>query len=167
MGANISVDTKDIDLDKNRSNNVLVFTEANFNGKVYEIDPGNYTSNIFVNQIYPDNISSIIVPQNMSVKLYAGDIYDYGGKGSYSLSNVTKQRISIAKLPSNIINNVRSISVSEISQNNNVSNTDSFDQFKLNDELIENFSDNKYNNSNIRLIILMTLLIIICCKILI
>lgn len=90
---------------------VRLFSKDNYKGNVYEIDYGNYTSNMFIYKISPDNIFSLTVPPHTSVRMYCGDIYDYGGRGYMDITNVTNERVDVPSLPQNIRGYVRSLSI--------------------------------------------------------
>ena len=90
---------------------VRLFSKDSYKGNVYEIDYGNYTSNMFIYKISPDNIFSLTVPPHTSVRMYCGDIYDYGGRGYMDITNVTNERVDVPSLPQNIRGYVRSLSI--------------------------------------------------------
>jgi hypothetical protein len=120
MGGNISKSDDDIQqvqtvssiLTPQLKGKVRLYSKDNFKGNVYEIDYGNYTSRMFIRKISPDNVFSFIVPSNTSIKLYSGDMYDFGGKGTMHIVNVTNEFIKIPIMPENIRGNVRSLSIS-------------------------------------------------------
>jgi len=90
---------------------VRFYSKDNLQGNIYEIEPGNYTSIEFANKISPDNVFSLTIPSLTTIKLFAGDLYDYGGKGSMQVTNVSQDRIKVELLPENIRGKVRSISI--------------------------------------------------------
>ena len=94
-----------------QSGKVRFYSKDNLQGNIYEIEPGNYTSIEFANKISPDNVFSLTIPSLTTIKLFAGDLYDYGGKGSMQVTNVSQDRIKVELLPENIKGKVRSISI--------------------------------------------------------
>jgi hypothetical protein len=94
-----------------QSGKVRFYSKDNLQGNTYEIEPGNYTSIEFANKISPDNVFSLTIPSLTTIKLFAGDLYDYGGKGSMQVTNVSQDRIKVELLPENIKGKVRSISI--------------------------------------------------------
>jgi hypothetical protein len=98
----------------NNEGKVRFYSKENFEGNIYEIDYGNYTSNTFIYKITPDNVFSMSIPSNTELRVYAGDIYDLGGKGFMAITNVTPDLVDIPILPDNIRGNVRSLSITKI-----------------------------------------------------
>lgn len=90
---------------------VKFYSKDNFQGNVYEVAYGNYTSNMFTPKISPDNVFSMTIPPATFVKLYCGDMYDYGGKGFIHITNVTDQDMYVPVLPDILQGNVRSLSI--------------------------------------------------------
>jgi hypothetical protein len=90
---------------------VRFYSKDNFQGNIYEIERGNYTSNDFVPRISPDNVFSMAIPPQTYVKIYCGDIYDYGGKGFMHIENVTDQTMRVPLLPEYIEGQVKSVSI--------------------------------------------------------
>jgi hypothetical protein len=90
---------------------VRFYSKDNFGGNIYEIEKGNYTSNEFITRITPDNIFSITIPPQMYVKMYCGDVYDYGGKGFMHIENATDQVMHVPILPESISGQIRSVSI--------------------------------------------------------
>lgn len=90
---------------------VRFYSKDNFQGNIYEIEQGNYTSNDFSPRISPDNVFSLTIPSQMYVKLYGGDIFDYGGRGFMYIENVTDHVMHVPTLPENIEGLVRSVSI--------------------------------------------------------
>lgn len=96
---------------------VRLYSKDNFKGNTYEIDYGNYTSAMFIKLISPDNVFSLTVPPNTSIAMFCGDMYDYGGKGSVHIINVTNERADVPMLPLHIQGNVRSLSITKTINN--------------------------------------------------
>lgn len=97
----------------NDNDKVILYSKPNFLGNAYAINIGDYTSTYFIPQISPDNVFSLSIPPNMSVKLFCGDIYDYGNKGFVHITNVSKDNMSVPSLPQYIAGYIRSISISD------------------------------------------------------
>jgi hypothetical protein len=103
-------------IDKNepivtKEGKVRLYSKDDYKGNVYEIDYGNYTSNMFIYKISPDNVFSLTVPPHTSVRMYCCDIYDYGGRGYMDITNITNERVDVPSLPQNIRGYVRSLSI--------------------------------------------------------
>jgi hypothetical protein len=96
---------------------VMLYTKPNLQGDVYVIDYGSYTSTLLIPVISPNNVFSLSIPPYTSVKMYCGDLYDYGGKGSIEITNVTSQKTDVPSLPDNIQGGIRSISINKYSLN--------------------------------------------------
>lgn len=92
---------------------VRLYTKLNGQGEVYEIETGNYISDNFISKITPNNIFSMSIPPATTVKLFCGDVYDYGNIGSMHVTNVTRETIIVPELPSHIQGRVRSISITK------------------------------------------------------
>lgn len=90
---------------------VQVYTESNREGEIFEIEYGNYTSDVLIPVLSPHNIFSLTLPPKTTVKLYAGDEYNFGGKGGISLTNISDDVMNVDKLPPNVAGQVRSISI--------------------------------------------------------
>lgn len=90
---------------------VQLYSKANFQGELFEVDYGNYPSDVFIPSILPSNIFSLTIPPRTTVKLFSGDEYDFGGKGGMSLTNVSGDVMKVDYLPTNIKGQVRSVSV--------------------------------------------------------
>lgn len=116
---------------------VRLYSKENFMGNVYEIDYGNYTSSMFIKMISPDNVFSLAIPPNTSIVMFCGDMYDYGGKGSVHIVNVTNERADVPMLPMNVQGNVRSLSITKT--DNGALNTKTNSDASMND-LLNNFS---------------------------
>lgn len=119
MGASQSANQYDIepkivgyssftDISNSPSELVKFYSKTDFQGNIYEIEYGNYTSTNFIDKISPDNIFSLTVPSLTTVKLFCGDIFDYGGKGAFQITNITNSTSSVPQLPDNIQGRVRS-----------------------------------------------------------
>lgn len=135
---------------------VVLFSKPDLQGNMYLMSLGNYTSTTFIKHISPDNIFSLSIPPETSVKLFCGDMYDYGGKGSTHITNVLKEPITVMRLPQHIQGMIRSVSVSRQRyedentiktsniglQNDMIENFGTFDSLKL-----SNFSNKYMNNS--------------------
>lgn len=98
----------------NPDSKVRLYSKDNFEGNVYEIDHGNYTSNMIIPKISPDNVYSLTIPPLTAVKLFCGDVYDYGGKGSMHITNVKNDRIRVPLLPEHVQGSVRSVSITKV-----------------------------------------------------
>lgn len=90
---------------------VRFYSKDNFRGNIYEIERGNYPSKDFVPRISPDNVFSLTIPPQTYIKIYCGDIYDYGGKGFMHIENVTDQVMHVPSLPEGIEGQVKSVSI--------------------------------------------------------
>jgi hypothetical protein len=90
---------------------VQLYSKAGFDGKMFEIKHGNYTSDVFVSYLIPSNVFSLTIPPRTTVKLYCGDKYDFGGKGGMSITNTSLDIMRVNTLPQNIAGHIRSISI--------------------------------------------------------
>ncbi|VBB17768.1 hypothetical protein YASMINEVIRUS_231 [Yasminevirus sp. GU-2018] len=97
----------------NMDDRVILYSMPDLRGNTYAIANGSYTSTSFVDKLSPDNVFSLSIPPETSIKMFCGDIYDYGGKGGMEITNVTNERISVPSLPQNVQGNVRSLVISE------------------------------------------------------
>jgi len=118
-GANTKYDSNTVKLDNpsaaldpdRERGKVKFYSKDNFQGNIYEVETGNYTSNDFIPRISPDNVFSMKIPPQTYVKVYGGDIYDYGGRGFMYIENVTDQVMRVPILPEFIQGLVRSVSI--------------------------------------------------------
>lgn len=152
---------------------VRLYSKENYQGNIYEIDYGNYTSSMFIKLISPDNVFSLSIPPNTSVMMFCGDIYDYGGKGSVHIVNVTNERADVPMLPLNVQGGVRSLSItkttnSAVDTKKNIIYSDTdinnvLHDFSSPDENTEHFtsSDTKCYHNLLLMIILLLLMIIV------
>lgn len=90
---------------------VQLYSKSNFNGTMFEIEYGNYTSDVFVPYLIPSNVFSLSIPPRTTVKIYCGDKYDFGGKGGMSITNTGSDVMRVSSLPPNISGHIRSISI--------------------------------------------------------
>lgn len=90
---------------------VQMFSKDNFEGNIYEINYGNYTSNMFTDKLTPDNVFSLTIPPMTTVKMYSGIMYNYDGIGAVSITNVSSDTMKVPQLPDHIRGNIRSISI--------------------------------------------------------
>lgn len=97
--------------EKGPSKVVQVYSESNLQGEIYEIEYGNYTSEVLIPVLSPHNVFSLTIPPKTTVKLYAGNEYDFGGKGGVSLTNISQDIMRVNDLPANIAGQVRSMSI--------------------------------------------------------
>jgi hypothetical protein len=97
--------------DRGPLHTVQLYSKANFNGEIFEVDYGNYPSDVFIPSMLPANVFSLTIPPRTTVKLFSGDEYDFGGKGGMSLTNAAEDVMRVESLPTNIRGQVRSISV--------------------------------------------------------
>jgi len=92
-----------------KSNKLKLYSKVNLQGNAYLVDYGNYVGQKFTNRLSPDNIFSMEVPPQSTVKLFGGGEYDYGTQGSFHLSNTTGDYAKVNQLPENIQGKVRSM----------------------------------------------------------
>jgi hypothetical protein len=90
---------------------VQLFSKSKFQGETFEIEYGNYPSDVFIPAILPSNVFSLTVPPRTTIKLFSGDEYDFGGKGGMSLTNASEDVMRVEHLPSSIRGQIRSISI--------------------------------------------------------
>lgn len=90
---------------------VQLYSKSNFSGEIFEVDYGNYPSDIFIPAILPSNVFSLTIPPRTTIKLFAGNEYNFGGKGGMSLTNVGPDLMRVDTLPTNIRGQIRSVSV--------------------------------------------------------
>lgn len=90
---------------------VQLYSKANFGGEVFEVDYGNYPSDVFIPAILPSNVFSLTVPPRTTIKLFAGNEYNFGGKGGISITNISPDVMRVDSLPTNIRGQIRSVSV--------------------------------------------------------
>jgi hypothetical protein len=83
-------------------------------GEVFEIDAGNYPSDVFINAVSPYNVFSLSIPPHTAIKLFGGNEYDFGGKGGMSITNTGSDIMRIESLPSNISGQIRSVSIVDL-----------------------------------------------------
>jgi len=94
---------------------VYVYTMNSTNGIEYKIMQGNYNSSLLLEKIAPNNIFSLKIPPLTKVRLFGGDIFNYGDIGSVDISNAYNDKYMVVNnLPSNFEGKIRSISVSRI-----------------------------------------------------
>ena len=94
--------------------NVQLYSKTNMKGEVFEIDAGNYPSDVFINAVSPYNVFSLSIPPYTSIKLFGGNEYDFGGKGGMSITNTGSDIMRIESLPSNISGQIRSVSIIDL-----------------------------------------------------
>ena len=180
MGAGRSVESNNVGytsfntISNNPNNLVKLYSKSNFQGNIYEIDYGNYTSINFIDKLSPDNVFSLRVPSQTTIKLFSGDIYDYGGKGAVQITNVTNSTTNVPQLPDNIAGQVRSVIITKYDSSiaSNVIDSSVFETKTISNlppmtiainEKIEQFaSSTNYDNFIIALIV--GLLIILLCN---
>jgi len=90
---------------------VQLYSKSNFQGDIFEVEYGNYPSDMFIPAILPNNIFSLTIPPRTTVKLFSGDEYDFGGKGGMSVTNAGQDIMRVDNLPTNIRGQIRSISI--------------------------------------------------------
>lgn len=90
---------------------VQLYSKSRFQGELFEVDYGNYPSSAFIPAILPNNVFSLTIPPRTTIKLFAGDEYDFGGKGGISITNAGSDVMRVDTLPDNISGRIRSISV--------------------------------------------------------
>lgn len=91
---------------------VQVYTKENFEGQMFEIDYGNYPTEVFIPSINPHNVFSLTVPPRTTIRLFAGDDFVFGGKGGTSFTNASTDDIMRVKsLPNTISGQIRTVSV--------------------------------------------------------
>jgi hypothetical protein len=117
-------------------NDVIFYSKPDLYGTMYAVETGDYTSSRFIPQISPDNVFSLSIPANTSVKLFCGDVYDSGGKGFVHITNATNQRSAVPSLPLHIQGNVRSVSIrtniiddTNVRRNNNIVDAQTLEYF--------------------------------------
>jgi hypothetical protein len=89
--------------------NVVLFSKPNLQGNMYLISNGSYTSDGFIKYITPDNVFSMSISPETTVKLFCGDNYDSGTKGSFQITNVLKEPMYLNELPQHIQGYVKSV----------------------------------------------------------
>jgi len=94
--------------------NVHMYSSSNMKGEVFEIDAGNYPSDVFINAVSPYNVFSLTIPPYTTIKLFGGNEYDFGGKGGMSITNTGSDIMRIESLPSNISGQIRSVSIVDL-----------------------------------------------------
>jgi hypothetical protein len=94
-----------------KNNKLKLYSKVNLQGNAYLVDYGNYVGQNFTNRLSPDNVFSMEVPPQSTVKLFGGAEYDYGTQGSFHLSNTTRDYTRVNQLPENIQGKVRSMIV--------------------------------------------------------
>lgn len=94
--------------------NVQLYSSSNMKGEVFEIDAGNYPSDVFINAVSPYNVFSLTIPPHTAIKLFGGNEYDFGGKGGMSITNTGSDIMRIESLPSNISGQIRSVSIIDL-----------------------------------------------------
>ncbi len=134
---------------------VQLYSKDNYEGNIYEIDYGSYTADMFIDQISPDNVFSLKIPPLTTVKLFGGDIYDYGENGSLHITNVYSEIAGVPLLPDHIRGQVRSISITHTDKNSvdNIINTNllASSNIRSRDQSLQKFGDinstGSYSNS--------------------
>jgi hypothetical protein len=97
--------------EKGATRAVQLYSKANFKGEVFEVDYGNYPSDVFIPTVIPSNVFSLTIPPRTTIKLFSGDEYDFGGKGGVSLTNAGPDIMRVDSLPTNVRGQIRSVSV--------------------------------------------------------
>ena len=170
MGNNINHHNDNVTVNSNIPEsditNVRFFTKANFQGIAYDINHGNYIGRIFHEATSPNNIFSLIIPPHTTVRLFCGETYDYGEKGSMHITNVTDKIVRIPTLPDNIQGNIKSISITNVTNTqNDISLADSNistspDLMNLNSKSVETM-ENYYEDTSISYDIILLLVLMI------
>lgn len=148
---------------------VIMYSKPYLQGNAYALAAGNYTSEKFIPQISPDNVFSMSVPAKTTVKLFNGNIYDYGNKGFMHIVNTSQETIPVSTLPQNMQGSVKSVSISndindiiDIIDRGALAATSSTTSVKAN-QPIEQFYDYTVTDHNISIIwYVLVGLIVIC-----
>lgn len=99
--------------------NVQLYSKKDFKGDIFEIDSGNYPSDMFVKALSPNNVFSLTIPPKTNIKLYSGNEYDFGKNGGMSITNTSSDIMKIESLPSNIRGRIKSVSIVNLANINN------------------------------------------------
>ena len=118
MGSNTSASVNE-NVTQTVGSKVRFYSKENYGGNVYEVDYGNYNFKNFGDKLIPDSAYSMMVPPDTTVKVFAGDGFDYGGLGSFHVTNVTQEPVMIPQFPDNIKGKVKSVSISKNTNNAN------------------------------------------------
>ncbi len=114
MGNNLSPEINsraNLNVSTSSDEKVRFYSKDNFNGNVYVVDYGNYTVSYFADKISPDSVFSMTIPPLTTVKLFCGEMYDYGGQGAFHVTNITKNKVSVPQFPEHVQGRIKSISV--------------------------------------------------------
>lgn len=114
MGNNLSPEIKSqaiLNSNTDPEEKVRFYSKDNYEGNIYVVDFGNYTVNYFADKISPDSVFSMIIPPLTTVKLFCGEMYDYGGQGAFHVTNITKNKVSVPQFPEHVKGRVKSVSI--------------------------------------------------------
>ena len=104
-----------IDNTAKQNQKVTVFTLANLDGISFEMTYGNYDSKMLLAKLAPNNIFSLKIPPLTKVRLYGGNIFDYGKLGSLEIANSIENKFMIVnQLPTELAGKIRSMTIERL-----------------------------------------------------